>query len=180
MVVILLALKKKLRSHIFQSLYFIITTTAIVVFIFYISKCSLSEVFFSQEEPKLCPLQGFHSLSLRLGRLCKFKILTLFLLLHISLHFEFSMSAITLPNSSTIPNTLKKLPRNPYLDQQKQFGVISRFHHFLLESLKHYKRAPSINLWSSYYRPLSSLSQLILCYVVIPIIGPRSVYSLKS
>lgn len=145
-----MALRKKLRPHIFQSLYFIITSTAIIIFILYISKCSLSEGFFSQEESKLCPLQGLHSLSLKgLGRLCKFEILTLFLLLHISLHFEFSMSAITLPNSSTIPNTLKKLPRNPYLDQQKQFSVISRFHHFLLESLKHYKRAPSINPWSS-------------------------------
>lgn len=73
----------------------------------------------------------------RLGRLCNVNTLTLLLLLHTNLQFKFSVSATTLPNSSSIPNTLKKLPRNPCLDQQKQFGIISRFHHFLLESLKH-------------------------------------------
>lgn len=84
------------------------------------------------------PLLGFHSLPLRkLGRPWDFSILVLLLLLHVNLHFKFGVSDSTLPNSSTIPNTLKKFPRNPCLDQQKQFGVISRFHHFLLESLKH-------------------------------------------
>lgn len=39
--VLLLALVNKLRHHIFPSLHFVITTIAIV-FIFYISKCSLS------------------------------------------------------------------------------------------------------------------------------------------
>lgn len=40
------------------------------------------------------------------------------LVLHINLHLKFNVLATTLPNSSTIPNTLKKLPRNPCLDQQ--------------------------------------------------------------
>lgn len=132
---LLLALIKKLRPRTFRALHFVITMTATV------GSSSVDQTLAVPSPPfsrgvKARPSRGCEPWGggQALQRGCSHTGPAA--PRHVHLPFQFTVPATALPNSCSVPNTLKKLPRNPCLDQQKQFGAISRFHHFLLESLK--------------------------------------------
>lgn len=122
------------KRHIFKEAYF--PTIPIMGFVFSISK------LFVVSLPSTGGIKAktfLRTSQIRaVGRLYAFNVLTLFPLLHRKLlSLQPQCVCRQIAQFFQYLNTLKKLPRNLCVDQEKQFGVISIFHHFLLESLKH-------------------------------------------